>query len=793
MAAPEHTASVAARPRVLFVSYNALIEPLGPTQILPYVLGLSASFDVSVLSFEKPVRSAEADAADTRATEALLARHGVAWIRLRYHKSPSLPATLYDIRCGIRRIVAEHRRRPFALVHARGYVPSAIAWGVRKRTGVPFLFDIRGLQAEEYADAGHWDPRGVRFRLTKWMEQRVLRDADGLVTLTEAIRPILRRFPGLARRPALPPWSVIPSCVNLDHFRFTAEGRQQVRDRLGIGARPVLVYSGSVGTWYQLDAMLDFYQVARDRWPGLFFLALVNRSPETVTDALRARGIPDGDFAVTWARHDEVPAYLSAADAAVAFIRPCLSKLSSSPTKYAEYLACGLPFAANAGVGDVDALLAESGAGALVSTHSREAHAAAADRLRALAERRDRGRWREVAEQRFSVERRALPAYRDLYQRIIGRRPRRRGLFLTPYPLHCAPSQRLKFEQYYPAFADDGIEVVVSPFVTPAFWRILYRSGHLWQKAWFVCIGHLRRLRDLWRARQFDFVYVHLWALPFGPPWFEEFLARRGVKLVYDIDDLIYLPKASAANQFVSTLRKRDRIVRIVAAASHVIVCTEHLRRFALEHNRHVTNISSTIDTETYRPRRHSEDRRSVTIGWSGSHSTAPYLHALAPVLRELSRRYEVRLLVIGDEHFRIDGVNVEARAWSLERETADLAEMDIGVYPLPDEEWVLGKSGLKALQYMGIGVPVVASRIGAACDFITDGDNGFLAGSDAEWVEKLARLIDDPPLRARVGARGHATVEARFSVRVTAPAYLAIISALTDAPEAVSGARQLA
>lgn len=776
-----------ARPRVLFVSYNSLIEPLGPTQILPYVCALAHTFDLTVLSFEKPVRSAADDARDTAATQRLLSASGVEWIRLRYHKRPSLPATLFDIASGLRRIVREHRRRPFDLLHARGYVPAAIAWGVRQWTGVPFLFDIRGLQAEEYADAGHWNVRGLRFRVIKRVEQSVLRSADGLVTLTEAIRPILSRFPGLQQRPALPPWSVIPSCVDLDHFRFDPAGRERVRTKLGIGDRPVLVYSGSVGTWYMLDEMLDFYQAARERWPGLFFLALVNRSPEKMTQALEARGVEAGDFAVTWARHEEMPAYLSAADAGLAFIRPCLSKQSSSPTKYAEYLSCGLPFAANAGVGDVEALLAGSGAGALVSAHSREAHQLAADRLRNLARAGNRERWRAVAEREFSVASRACPAYRELYTRILHRRPRYRGLFLTPYPLHCAPSQRLKFEQYYGSFEDHRIQAVVSPFVGPALWRDLYDPGHLFRKLVFGMWGHVRRLRDLCRAPAFDFVYVHLWALPFGPPWFEEFLARRGVKIIYDIDDLIYLPKASAANRFVRPLRRRDRIVRIMRAATDVIVCTEYLRRFASAFNPNVTLISSTIDTDIYQPRRHSAERHAITIGWSGSHSTAPYLHALAPALRELSQRFDIRLLVLGDGHFRIDGVKVDARPWSLEREVASLTEMDIGVYPLPDEEWVLGKSGLKALQYMGVGVPTVASRIGAACEFIHDGENGFLATSTDEWVDKLSQLVTDPGLRASMGRAGRATVEERFSVAVTAPVYLRIVESVLDSHPALA------
>ena len=185
-----------------------------------------------VLSFEKRVRSAEDDARDTARNRKDAGGAGIRWIRLRYHQRPSLPATVFDIARGVTRIVREHRRQKFDLLHARGYVPGAIAWAAKKRTGVPFLFDIRGLQAEEYADAGHWDVRGLKFRLTKRVEQAILHDADGIVTLTNAIRPALEDFAGLKARATRPPWSVIPTCVDLDHFAFDAAGRQRIREQL---------------------------------------------------------------------------------------------------------------------------------------------------------------------------------------------------------------------------------------------------------------------------------------------------------------------------------------------------------------------------------------------------------------------------------------------------------------------------------------------------------------------------------------------------------------------------------
>ena len=407
------------RPRGLFISYNGLLEPLGSSQIVPYLRGLARAYRMSVLSFEKGSQRSVEDAEATARLDRSLAEAGIEWIQLRYHKRPSLPATLYDILHGLRRAARLHARQPIDLVHARGYVPAAIAWGLKRASRVPYLFDIRGLQAEESVDAGHWSPRSLRYRLTKWMEQRLLRDADGLVTLAAAIRPHMEQLPGLRGRATIPPWEVIPSCADLEHFRFRPDGRRRVRAALGVGERPLWIYAGSIGTWYLLEEMLDCFRVARSEWAGLGLLLVINAPVEPVRAAVRRAGLSQEDVFVRRARFEEMPDYLSAAEAGIAFIRPCVSKRSSSPTKFAEYLACGLPLLINWGIGDGDDLIAAQGAGALVRSFEAAEYRRAAVALRELVAR-GREPFRQIAEQHFSVVSRALPAYRRLYQRILG-------------------------------------------------------------------------------------------------------------------------------------------------------------------------------------------------------------------------------------------------------------------------------------------------------------------------------------------------------------------------------------
>lgn len=356
---------------------------------------------------------------------------------------------------------------------------------------------------------------------------------------------------------------------------------------------------------------------------------------------------------------------------------------------------------------------------------------------------------------------------------------------LCPYPQDRAPSQRLKFEQYYGSWRAAGWTVDVRPFWDERAWRILYRPGRRLAKAAALVRGLARRRRDLDAALGADLVYLHLEAAPVGPPWIERRIARAGIPIVYDIDDLIHLPHGSRANPFMRRLRSPAKVFELMETAAHVVVCTPYLAEIARRHNDRVTNISSTIDTETYVPRPHrdrTEGTDGVVVGWSGSHSTSPYLHLLDEVFRELHETDGIRVRVIGDAAFRLDGVPVVATDWRLESEVADLSEIDVGVYPLPHEEWVLGKSGLKALQYMALEIPTVAERIGTNLDIVEDGRNGFLAEGSEEWIRILRRLVRDPALRRRVGLEARRTVEERYSVRANEPRYLRVLD------EAVGG-----
>jgi L-malate glycosyltransferase len=357
---------------------------------------------------------------------------------------------------------------------------------------------------------------------------------------------------------------------------------------------------------------------------------------------------------------------------------------------------------------------------------------------------------------------------------------RKKILFVCPYPENVAPSQRLKFEQYYQSFREAGYEVTATAFISVAFWRIIYTPGRFWKKAFYTLRGYARRLSELLTVRKYDVVYIHLWVTPFGPPLFEWLFRKFAKKLVYDIDDLVYLGNVkSKVHPIVTLVKGRSKPLFLMKNADRVITCTPYLDQFVRKYNSHTTDISSTINTDLYTPKTDYSIKDEFVIGWSGSHSTAKYLHLLDDVFMDLAKDYKFKLLVMGDPNFFLQGVNVEAIPWSEEYETAVISKFDIGVYPLPNEEWVLGKSGLKALQYMALGVPTIATSIGTIHRIIENGQNGFLVNSMEEWKAKIKTLLYNEDLRKEIGGKAAASVEESYSVRANKQTYLTIINQL--------------
>jgi glycosyltransferase involved in cell wall biosynthesis len=385
--------------RAVYITYDGLLDPLGRSQVVPYVLGLAErGVGIEVISYEKPNRLRAPGLRGDLAAE--LVRRHVGWAPLTYHRRPRLPSTLWDVCVGARltRSVAK-RSRP-DLVHCRGEVPMVMARWAGLPHGTRLLLDVRGFFSDERVESGSWARGGLVDRVVRRIESRNLARADGIVALTEAGRRALG-----ARRDPLPPHRVIPTCADLEVFIPRPADRPP-----DFG----LAYCGSLGSWYMTSEMVAFARIAARRVPGrVLFLtphAEAASREGASPDWSEIRGVEAG----------EVAAWLRRTTALFFFIRPTPAKRASCPTKLGQALACGLPVVCNRGIGDLDVLIEDQQVGVLVDAFADESYARAADRLARLLE--DRGlpaRCRALAERRFALET-GIRAYESLYRELVG-------------------------------------------------------------------------------------------------------------------------------------------------------------------------------------------------------------------------------------------------------------------------------------------------------------------------------------------------------------------------------------
>ena len=401
--------------RVLFISYNGMLEPLGQTQVLPYLRELAKrGVKFTLLSFE---RDKAFTVEGRRACDELkreLAQQGIEWHWLRYHRRPSLPATAYDVWAGIRYASRLVRQNQIELVHARSHIPATIALALKRKFGIKMIFDVRGLMAEEYVDSGHWPKGGLRYRITKAKERRIFAGTDAVVTLTERIWPIIKEWDGLKGRKVH--HVVVPCCVDLSLFKFDQQQRARLRSELNLGDRLTLVYSGSLDGWYLTEEMADFFANIVRKRNDAHLLWLTMGSRERVQQLMSSRGINEVNYSIHSVAPKQMPSYLAAGDVGISFIKRCFSKLASSPTKNAEYLACGLPIVINAGIGDSDKLVDEWHAGILINDF--DTTWTAMHQL--INDPNIKAKVRSVAEKVFDLETVGAERYVDLYKSVFS-------------------------------------------------------------------------------------------------------------------------------------------------------------------------------------------------------------------------------------------------------------------------------------------------------------------------------------------------------------------------------------
>jgi glycosyltransferase involved in cell wall biosynthesis len=393
---------------VLYVSYDGLLEPLGASQVVPYVERLAArGFSMEVLSFEK---SADLDdESRRRALASRLDRAGVRWSPRRYHRRPSSPATLYDVAAGILAGLDWSRRNggrvALRLVHSRSYVAGLIGLALKRVTGARLIFDTRSFLVDERIESGMWRADAAVARVARRVERELLEHSDATVVVTRAGEQALA---SLAPGRRLPRSRVIRPCADLERFRPAADPTE-ARAALGLPQAPIVVHAGALGTWYLGEETFAIGKSFAEQGGGRFVVLTRELDVARGLDSLTHAGA-----LVRALHHEEMPCWLAAADAGLALVRPDPAKRGSTPVKLAEYLGCGLAVAATHHVGDLDEDLAGS---SVAFTFDPGEHAAAvAERLLAAARLPARVREaRALAVRHYSIER-AVDDYAALYR-----------------------------------------------------------------------------------------------------------------------------------------------------------------------------------------------------------------------------------------------------------------------------------------------------------------------------------------------------------------------------------------
>ncbi|MCE2847209.1 MAG: glycosyltransferase family 4 protein [Sphingobacteriales bacterium] len=348
-------------------------------------------------------------------------------------------------------------------------------------------------------------------------------------------------------------------------------------------------------------------------------------------------------------------------------------------------------------------------------------------------------------------------------------------LFIASHRPCRNPGQRFRFEQYLDKLRQEGYQCELSYIISEQDDAVFYAPGMLFRKLLMGLKAFFHRLRDVRRARQYDIVFVFREAFFIGSAFFEKRFASSGAKVVFDFDDAIWHFDVSEGNRSLGWLKRPSKTAEIIGISDAVIAGNRYLADYALKFNSQVQIIPTTIDTAYHKPvSERNWNPEVVCIGWTGSHTTVKHFRIIEPVLLKLRQKYgdRIRFKLIGDASYSREDLGLRGMAWKLDSEVSDLADIDIGIMPLPDDEWAKGKCGFKGLQYMAMEIPAVMSPVGVNTEIISHGVNGFLAETEREWEEVLSSLIESHELRRRIGIEARKVIEARFSVNAHWPAY---------------------
>lgn len=351
-------------------------------------------------------------------------------------------------------------------------------------------------------------------------------------------------------------------------------------------------------------------------------------------------------------------------------------------------------------------------------------------------------------------------------------------LFLTLHRKNRSPGQRFRHEQYLDYLKQNDLEITYSNMLGPKQDHVFYKSGSTLKKMIVGFFATILRLKDILRSNQYDYVFIFRDAFFFGV-FFEWLFKKSKAKLVFDFDDSIWLQDENPNQSIFQKLKNPAKTGKIISYCDMVIAGNEYLADYARQFNQNIQIIPTTIDLNEYKKVATKKTQNGVCVGWSGSFSTIKHFESALEPLKAIKEKYGDRVYfkVIGDGNYQNNSLNIQGLAWNGSSEVEDLCEIDIGIMPLPDDNWSKGKCGLKGLQYMALEIPTIMSPVGVNSEIIQDGENGFLAATTEEWVDKISTLVEDRELREWMGKAGRKTVEKDFSVEANKEKWLKVFS----------------
>lgn len=346
-------------------------------------------------------------------------------------------------------------------------------------------------------------------------------------------------------------------------------------------------------------------------------------------------------------------------------------------------------------------------------------------------------------------------------------------LFICLHRPDRSPSQRFRFEQYINFLNSNGYDCKHEFLLNQKDDSLFYKPGKFLTKG-FIALKSLLKLVGLSYFQKFDIVFVQREAFMLGTSFFEKRFSKKS-KLIFDFDDSIWLSNISEANKNFNWIKNPEKTSKIISYSSMIFAGNQYLSDYAKQYNSNIKIIPTTIDTDECKRIEFKEKDSRICIGWSGSITTIQHFNFAIPFLRKIREKYGNKVIfkVIGDKNYFNEELEIQGLGWKKEDEIIELSKMDIGIMPLPNDEWARGKCGLKGLLYMSLEIPTIMSPVGVNSEIISDGKNGFLADGVDEWLEKLSILIENPELREKMGKAGRQTVIEKYSVESQKNNYL--------------------